>query len=94
MTDLEWAIPIEVLLAMNCMYIEHKNEGQQEDNMDKYYREELNKLADRAKALEDTNTDLLETLETLALDFENNGEVLGTDQNRLDLIQQAIAKAR
>jgi hypothetical protein len=38
--------------------------------------------------------ELLEALEALALDLENNGEVYGSDEKRLGLIHEAIARAR
>ena len=37
--------------------------------------------------------DMYETLVMLRLDLENNGEVLVTDENRINLLDDAIAKA-
>jgi len=38
--------------------------------------------------------DLLETLDILRLDLENNGEIFGTDEARITLMEEAIAQAR
>ena len=37
--------------------------------------------------------DLLETLDILRLDLENNGEIFGTDEARITLMEEAIAQA-
>ena len=37
--------------------------------------------------------DLLETLDILRLDLENNGEIFGTDEARITLMEEAIANA-
>ena len=50
-------------------------------------------LIERAPETKRQRDELLEALETMVLDLEQNGEVFGTDDKRIQFMQKAIAKA-
>ena len=80
----KWTIPIEVLLAMNCMYIEREKE----DNMQLSKKWELIAEADRMPEYKQTIADLLEALMTVSEDWRSE-----LHWETRELIHEAIEKA-
>jgi len=53
----------------------------------------INQLAWKCTRLEQENAALRDVCKALILDLSNNGEVYGTDEARIQLLEEAIAKA-